>query len=88
MTARKVKKPITFEVEGVGPFPFDMLRYDGCYPASSEDATAMGRSNPKIARRVRLTTLRGFLPDVNPANVGPTTARWLSFGWRVTGWPV
>lgn len=87
MTARKLKRPIQFTVEGIGQFPFDMLRYDGCYPAGSEDAKAMGQVNPRVARRVRLTTLRGFLPDVNPENLGPTVGRWLSYGWRIVEYP-
>ena len=31
----------TFAVRGSGIFPFDMLRYDRCWPNTSDDATTM-----------------------------------------------
>ena len=31
----------TFEVSGLCGFPFDMLRYDSCFPESSTDAAKL-----------------------------------------------
>jgi hypothetical protein len=59
-----------FEVEGEGNFPTDMLRYDRCWPESTEDAS---KFFPNGERRV--VRLIGF----NQPNI----ARWASFLWRV-----
>ena len=62
---------VTFTVEGAGSFPFDMLRYDGCYPRSERDSAAIkadGRRTVTLIARERFS---------------PTTARWESFLWRV-----
>jgi hypothetical protein len=77
----------TFTVEGTYPFPVDMLRYDACFPATSDDAVELGAScdfnrrrasssigEDKKRRRVKLAT--------NLQNK-PTVGRWESFGWRV-----
>lgn len=59
-----------FTVVGHGTFPFDMLRYDCCYPASPQDvANLEGRDT----REVTLI-----------ATSYVTTGRWNSFGWDVT----
>jgi len=58
-------------VEGAGQFPFDMLRYDSCFPKGEEDAAAM-ESHRRERRRVTLCS-----PSV------PTKDRWDSFMWRV-----
>ena len=44
-----------FKVQGNGGFPWDMLRYDGCYPATTEDAVrlAVDRSDRELYREVR-----------------------------------
>ena len=82
--------PITFAVEGKGEFPFDMLRYDVCFPATQNDVSMLNkqyeypdREGPnqgdckrQINRTVRLTRLSG---NTN----GPTVDRWKSFGWTV-----
>lgn len=76
MTTRK--GPITFEVVGSSHFPADMLRYDGCYPASSHDAVEMASSWDSRSRpRERRITLRTHLEG------RPTEGRWESFGWKV-----
>lgn len=36
-----ITKGCKFKVRGRGLVPFDMLRYDHCYPASSQDAAEM-----------------------------------------------
>ncbi len=67
---------VRFTVEGAGVFPFDMLRYDSCWPESeSRDSYELDRyheGNPR--RQVTL------LSDEYHA---PTVGRWESFLWRV-----
>lgn len=68
---------VTFVVEGQGYFPFDMLRYDGCYPRRTEDAINLaGETRRKIELAIRI------LSDMNPNRV-ITEERWRSFGWSV-----
>lgn len=64
----------TFIVEGSGPFPFDMLRYDSCWPYTSRDAAAIEAHG---RRRIVLQTF-GY-ESTAPR---PATARWLSFTWE------
>lgn len=73
------KTRVTFEVTGHGDFPYDMLRYDGCYPARSEDASQLEHhTDPMKARTVRLVmrVAGGFKDE-------PTAGRWASFGWKI-----
>lgn len=75
--AKQVKVYLfTVKVEGVGHFPTDMLRYDGCYPASERDS---GLIDNYTHQGKRVVTLR--MVDFNPN--GPTVARWKSFTWNV-----
>ena len=62
-------KLFKFTVSGQGRFPFDMLRYDQCWP-SNEDA--IFRINEKEYRSIVMLGTRL-----------PTSRRWLSFGWDV-----
>lgn len=70
----------SFTVEGAGDFPFDMLRFDRCWPATGHDVSqvtatfaADGAFPPK--RQIKMASVqRG----------GPTVDRWKSFGWTVT----
>lgn len=70
----------TYSVEGAGPFPVDMLRYDASYPSGQGD---VGRIT---AGDLETTETR----EVELVHVGDnkrwllTEARWRSFGWRVT----
>ena len=70
-----------FYVEGQGPFPIDMLRYDRAWPDSEPDAYSISRTfdhylPPKgTSRAIRLAMFD---------NHGPTVGRWDSFGWKVT----
>jgi hypothetical protein len=66
---------ISFTVDGRGDFPYDMLRYDLCWPASEAMARRLGPDDHPGERTV---ILRGLKP--------PTTARWASFGWTVREW--
>ena len=69
-----------FAVEGEGPFPFDMLRYDTCWPAGSPDANLLtirqGRRRILMCCARQPTTFGGGL-------CFPTVSRWESFGWIV-----
>lgn len=64
------KMRFTFVVEGVGQFPFDMLRYDQCWPMAQEDVAKMTQHSEH--RRIKL---RGCCE--------PTAARWSSFLWSL-----
>jgi hypothetical protein len=73
-----------FQVTGFGSFPLDMLRYDGCYPATSEDAGLIQEHldrNISMADRdktpITLTHING------QAKWAPTAGRWESFLWKV-----
>lgn len=69
---------VQFQVRGGGQFPFDMLRYDSCYPASETDSAALEHHR----REKRRVTLLASIP--NPQSVYfPDRARWGSFGWTV-----
>lgn len=67
-----------FTVVGKDHFPFDMLRYDACFPATGESAVSL--SIPRTQKE-RTVTLRRFAVD---KSWEPTCARWASFGWTVT----
>lgn len=81
-TARRidpVRSLFEFTVEGKGEFPFDMLRYDQCWPADSESAGAIATPETletyRAKRRVRLNV-------VKPSRA-PTVDRWASFMWKL-----
>jgi len=65
-----------FKVEGCGRFPLDMLRYDAAWPMRGEDVARI-ESPPEKLKRYSVALLTAV-------NCTPTTARWNSFGWRVT----
>ena len=63
-----------FYVRGRGEFPFDMLRYDTCYPASPVDSAGLYGGWDAEGRTVQLITNgQTFTPD-----------RWRSFGWTAS----
>jgi hypothetical protein len=79
-----------FTVEGSGSFPVDMLRYDGCYPASN--ANVKGGFNDNI---LNISTCHHdkeyyghrqviLIKPVDSKNDMPNIGRWHSFGWPVT----
>ena len=70
-----------FTVVGNYPFPLDMLRYDGCYPASTEDATAISASI-RGERDEGMGFPRGHSVTLY-SNRAPTEGRWQSFLWHV-----
>lgn len=65
-----------FNVTGTGEFPWDMLRYDRCWPADGDSVANMmyerGRDDPLKRRTVQMAS-----------NTPPTVGRWQSFMWRV-----
>ncbi len=65
-----------FTVEGCGEFPFDMLRYDSCWPFQAEDAAQLSyRHERDINVQRRRVVMQGIRE--------PTKGRWSSFNWRV-----
>jgi len=72
----KQTDPIMFVVQGTREFPFDMLRYDRCWPATQADVVNLSpHPRNSIYREQRKVMMNGLRT--------PTTARWKSFGWKV-----
>jgi hypothetical protein len=70
-------KQITFTVEGSAQFPFDMLRYDQCWPKSGIDIVNLDAHNTgRLYDEIRQVTL-----VTNKSKITPK--RWASFGWEV-----
>lgn len=70
-----ITREYVFTVTSTYPFPFDMLRYDRCWPSSSTDAGL-----------IRARALRGGPEKITIRLRGknkPEVARWNSFGWAV-----
>lgn len=65
----------TFTVEGGGSFPYDMLRYDECFPAAESESGLMQSHETKH----RIIQLRAW----QSSWWTPTDARWDSFNWVV-----
>lgn len=76
MTPRRSSIPrvYTFTVVGEGLFPFDMLRYDICYPKRGEDANAIARTTRRERGPHSVTLV---------SSKHPTEERWGAFGWAV-----
>lgn len=66
------QKLYVFTVKGRNNFPYDMLRYDRCYPKSESESVLLS----DMIDRDRTITL---MSSVKP----PTNDRWKSFGWQV-----
>lgn len=75
------KTTYAFTVRGVYRFPLDMLRYDGCYPATTDAVEAIQASlsgdikyvdGHRVMHKVKLIS-----------NLPPTEGRWASFSWYV-----
>lgn len=70
---------VIFDVTGNGIFPWDMLRYDECFPYSPEEAAKFqGLDDEDRECTIRLAT---YSPDTA---VRPSARRWATFGWTVT----
>lgn len=63
----------TITVRGRGIFPLDMLRYDCCFPATSEDVSLINETGE----------LRSVTLVLRNAIRIPTVGRWNSFTWAV-----
>jgi len=68
-----------FTVHGNSIFPFDMLRYDSCWPIDDNSVVNISLCNHDLEK------------DEEPRNIrmcteghGPTENRWRSFGWIVS----
>ena len=70
----------TFDVQFVGQFPVDMLRYDSAFPASEQDS---GKIIDNIANHERGQTIR-VGRFVETKKTMPTIERWASFGARIS----
>lgn len=64
-----------FKVEGSGQFAFDMLRYDGCFPATESET---GRMMARGHRQVEL-----LVQHRERTHNCLTDERWRSFGWKI-----
>lgn len=73
------RDPEPFIVRGTGAFPFDMLRYDEAFPATSADASNIGMETRDVRARDSRRTVRLLTYRMR----GPTIGRWESFGWTV-----
>lgn len=62
-----------FYVIGDGEFPFDMLRYDSCYPVTGEAVLRMSQNGDRRCVELASRQPRGLWR--------PTESRWMSFGW-------
>jgi hypothetical protein len=58
-----------YVVEGRGPFPVDMLRYDCAWPYSQESVNYFDADGKRM---VEVASYRE-----------PNAERWSSFGWRI-----
>jgi hypothetical protein len=75
-----IERPRTFYeyfVTGSGVFPFDMMRYDHCWPATGEDAAKLEweRMGSERSRKLRSIKMHSYNE--------PTIDRWSSFTWSV-----
>lgn len=70
------KKKHTYYVTGSGIFPFDMMRFDSCWPATGEDAAKLEWERMgERGRNLRSIRMESYSE--------PTIARWSSFNWSV-----
>lgn len=71
----KLQRVYKLTVTGRGQFPYDMLRYDACWPRMGEDAYAIPRPERKEGVREDHREIQLLSYKL------PTVARWASFGW-------
>lgn len=67
-----------FKVRGRGVFPYDMLRYDRCFPDSQIDAAKLDGDIGEGGRRIVTLVQRHDSPRPHV-----TPERWASYGWNV-----
>lgn len=66
------KKLYQYYVSGRGIFPYDMLRFDSAWPATTDDAHLMFAEHSPGIRSVQIRSYKE-----------PTIERWSSFLWSV-----
>ncbi len=77
------RKSYVASFEGTGNIPFDMLRFDACWPLTQESV------RKTLARRRDLGPRTPGHTEERPrrvafaSNLGFTPQRWASFGWRI-----
>lgn len=64
-------------------FPVDMLRYDGCWPASEEQSVRMATAIRSATDWVEIYVADNKTTIELATYGAPTEGRWLSFGWEV-----
>jgi hypothetical protein len=70
--------------DGARYFPIDMLRYDRCYPITTEDANKISHViDLGGADYVRDEAFKGMI-ELQSNDRAPSSARWESQGWTVT----
>ncbi len=86
-----------YTVEGLWPFPLDMLRHDQAQAATDDDQALIDRLSDDTSNdgfglrdkvRVKLVMESGEPSRRSPAGrILPNDARWRSFGWTVIDVP-
>ncbi len=77
------RKSYVATFEGTGNIPFDMLRFDACWPLTQDSVLKT------LARRSDLGPRKPGRADERPrkvafaSNLGFTPQRWASFGWVI-----
>ena len=71
--------------QGALDFPFDMLRYDRCYPITPLSARAIGVAGRAASAMVHKSgkAFQGTI-ELQSNDVAPSSKRWESQGWLVT----
>jgi hypothetical protein len=80
MATTKQKTLFKFTVVGSGVFPFDMLRYDQCWPASENDSAAIERTSRRgrmIAQEVTDVIEEQYDIEREAAMLGVTRERFI-----------
>jgi hypothetical protein len=65
-------------VAGRGPFPLDMLRFDGCWPKTGGDVFSISSSITRDSQEYRVTVMK--FTDAKATDTTFTVGRWNSFG--------
>lgn len=68
----------TFQYQGTGAFPVDMLRYDECHPHDSASVGILTHHST-TTQGIRTATLAKVTRTKDPQL---THTRWQSFGWQ------
>lgn len=72
-----------YSVRGSGEFPVDMLKYDGCRPASARDQALIDAHIDPYTDSSEEVVVNLVLPNADRRL--PHADRWESFRWEVVG---